>query len=255
MKHLIFFVFVLYGIGTIFAQNSELGYNYDNGNGTVLLNEYSENGNRIVIRKHEQRFSIEPSSMPPYGVNEIIVYENTDKTSKQLFKLKDGDYVNTLQVANIKNISGNISNWIKIIDDNNRTGWLDMDDKWDRYSDGIWSIVERIIINGKKWTVRKLEGRVSVYETLNVRNKPGTVETMVLFQLIPIQKNHSPVNVTILAITEETDLIDGKTDHWVYIKDDQNRTGWVFGGYTDVDRGGPKFRTPNNQIRFNFNLP
>ena len=250
MKHLILFTFILYSIGTIFAQNSVSEYNYDNGNGTILK-QYSENGNRIIIRKHEQRFSIEPSSMPPYGVNEIIVYENPDINSKQLFKLKNGDFINTLEVANINNQS----NWIKMKDDNNRIGWLDMNDRFDRYSDGIWTIIEKVTINGKNWTVRKLTGGVSVYETLNVRNKPGIIGTTVLFKLIPVRENYSPVSVTILAITEETDSIDGIIDHWVYIKDEQNRSGWIFGGYTDVDRGGPKFRTPNNQIWFNFNLP
>jgi hypothetical protein len=255
MKYLFFFIFILFGNETGFSQNIEFEFNYDNGNGTIL-NQFYDSGNRITVRKHEQRFSVYPSSMRPYDINEIVAYENYDKNSRQLFKLKNGDYINTLQVANIKkSATGVDENWVKIMDDNNRIGWLDMDDQWDRYSDGIWSIIEKFTINGRNWTVRKLGGGVSVYETLNVRNKPGTIGTTVLFQLIPIRQNHTPVSVTILAITEEKDSIDDKTDHWLYIKDEQNRIGWIFGGYTTVDRGGPKLRTPNNQISFNFNLP
>lgn len=51
------------------------------------------------------------------------------------------------------------------------------------------------------------------------------------------------------AITKEEDTIDGRTDYWVYIKDDKGRTEWMFGGYGTIERGGSKYQTPANRIR------
>ena len=248
MKKLLLLFIVIFIYGTLYAQISMIEYNYANGNGTILR-QYFENGYEITLRKHEDRFSI-----CPYG--EIIAFAQPFIDSDKLFSLKDGDYVNTMQVANLKNIStGNISNWVLIRDENNRIGWLDMNTQTDSYRNGIWSIVEKMNFNGRNWTVRKMEGGVNIYETLNVRNNPGIIGTNILFQFIPTQRANKYINVTILAITEETDTIDGITDFWLYVRDDENRTGWIFGGYTNVERGGPKYRNPNSQIRFYFNLP
>jgi hypothetical protein len=253
MKTSFFIGFFLLVSEFAFSQNGNVDYNYAHGNGTVL-SQTTENGNFIVIRKHEQRFSIYPSGMRPYNKSYITAYEEPNKNSQKLFVLKDGDYVNTLQLASIKYFSTNrSSNWVKIKNDDNRIGWLDMDDEWDRYSDGIWRILEMLNVNNRNWTIRKLNGDLIIYEVLNVRDKPGVNGTNVLFKLMGDYRN--AVSVTILAITEEPDTIDGITDYWIKIEDENNRIGWVFGGYTTVERGGPKYRTPENQIRFNFNLP
>ncbi|GHV06148.1 hypothetical protein FACS189485_14220 [Spirochaetia bacterium] len=248
----IIFILLILICGNVFSQTGEVDFDYANGNG-IFIDRIVEDGNIIILRKHEQRFSIYPSTMSPYNKNTINVYAKPN-SEDILFTLKDGDFVNTLQVANVKNISNGQTYWIKIKDDNNRIGWLDMDDNLDRYADGIWSIIEKIKVNGRSWTVRKLNGGLTVGEILNVRDNPGVNGTHVLFQLIPTIQ-HQELYVTILAITEEKDIIDGITDYWVKIKDEQNKIGWIFGGYTYVGRGGPKYRTPESQIKFRFNLP
>ena len=239
-----------------FRNENIYQYNYANGNGTIVNQTYNTN-NKIIIRKHEDRFKIYPSTMRPYEINEIIAYNEPFLNSNELFRLKDGDYVTTIQIAFVEYLINNInaSSWVKIIDDDNRIGWLDMDEQRDFYNDGVWSIIEALNINNKDWTIRKLTGGVSTNTTLNVRDNPGIIETSILFQLIPQENKHNYVSLSILAVTEETDTIDGITDRWLYIEDDKNRVGWIFGGYTDVERGGPKYRIPASQVRFNFNLP
>ena len=259
---LVVFIFIS---GKSFSQSTVYEYNYANGNGTIL-SRIIENDDRIVIRKHEQRFRIYP-----YG--EIIAYENPDKNSRELFRLKDGDYINTLQIAFIENLSaGMTSNWVFIKDDNDRTGWLDMDCSSDPYRDGNWSILEIIENDKGNWTVRKMDGGLSItkwifrnsgvrlHESVNVYNEPGGIETGVLFQLTSVQ-NEPEMGVTILAITEqEVTLVleDGEwiqTDHWIKIIDDQGRIGWMFGAYGGRNGGGPRLAIPSSIISFYFNLP
>ena len=248
IQHIMFYVFLIFGVAMVFAQNNEAEYNYANGNGTIL-SQFIEYGNQITIRKHKQRFSIYP-----YG--EIIAYECPNINSSELFRLKNRNFVNSIEIAFIQNLedANKSSSWIKIRDDDNRIGWLIMDHIGDLYRDGYWSILESIIVNGRDWTIRKLYGSMGTGEVLNVRDNPGINGTSVLFQIIPTYQNPD-VFVTILAITEETDTIDGRTSYWVKIKDEQNKIGWVFGGYAGSYRGGPIFRIPEEEIYFNFNLP
>lgn len=251
MNRFISFVVLIFCFGKAFPQANEIEYNYANG---TILNQYHENNNFIVIRKHEQRFStlanfVDPSHVR-YGVDEIIAYEKPNKNSKELFKLKYGDYVNTMQVANVKNMAtGNESSWIQIKNDNNRIGWLALENRQDVYHDGTWSIMEQVDVNGKRWTVRKLNQSVSVKEVLNVRDNPGVNGTKVLFKLIPPKDAYPIISVTVLAITEETDTIDGITDYWLKIEY-ENRVGWIFGGYAGVERGGPKYFIPDSVVDF-----
>ena len=45
----------------------------------------------------------------------------------------------------------------------------------------------------------------------------------------------------------EKENIDGKTERWAKIEY-KGITGWVFGGYLEIERGGPKFCTPEWDI-------
>lgn len=52
--------------------------------------------------------------------------------------------------------------------------------------------------------------------------------------------------------TEETETIDGLTDHWLKIEYASNKYGWIFGGYASVERGGPKYYIPEAMIIFDL---
>jgi hypothetical protein len=237
-------------------------YNYADGNGTIL-DKFIENDKKVTIRKHISRFQIWPSG-------EITAFAKPYADSDKLFNLKDRDYVNTLEVAYVIDLSDDSeSSWVKIQDDNNRIGWLDMDDPRDPYRNGNGAFLEKIITKDKEWTIIKLVAGLSYWETLEVRDRPGITDSSVLFKLE--NESRKQFSVGFSAITKETDTIDTiktirtsdatvdvintLTDHWLKIEDDAGRIGWIFGGYCSAERGGPKYNTPEEIVEFMFNLP
>lgn len=115
------------------------------------------------------------------------------------------------------------------------------------FENDSYRLLETIETGSKKWTVRKLDQWVSVWTNLNVRDKPGLTGNKV--HLIKYGENGFQ-SFRVVAITEETETIDGKKDCWVKIEYKKDKYGWVFGGYVDVERGGPKYLTPVNEILF-----
>ena len=228
-------------------------YYYADQNGTIL-SRIINNGNEIIIRKHLQRFQIYPSTRRPY-INEINVFDEHNTNSNILFVLQGGDFVNTLEIAFIVNSEYNSeSNWIKIEDDNGRIGWLDMDLNFDPYFEGTGSFVETIFTSEKEWTVIMLQGGLSYWETIDIRDKPGFMDSTVIFQLV--NENREQLGIRYNAITRETDNINGRRpDHWLRITDSIGRVGWMFGGDGSLEGGGPKYDFPENIVHFMFNLP
>lgn len=248
MKKSFVIVIIVFISGFVFSQTGSTEYNYAGGNGTIL-SQTTENEEKILIRKHEQQLYVSPTSM--YGKGELNVYEKPNINTNRLFVLKDQDCVNTLELAFIENTStSKKSGWIKIRTDDNKIGWIESS-AHDIYSDGNWSITEILTVNNRNWTVRKSSGGLVVWEVLNVRDNPGINGTKVLFKLIPA-KDDTEI-LSFMAMTEERDTIDNITDHWVKIIDSQKRIGWMFGGYGDVNRGGPKYLNhPEAYIGFHF---
>jgi hypothetical protein len=228
-------------------------YDYQNMNGTIL--EEMINGNeQIRIRKHEQRFPVYFDSY------QHIAYSDPSNESKKLFELNDGDFVNTLVIAHIINTTtSKKSNWIKIKDDQNRIGWLDMHREWDPYEDGTGAYLETITTANNTWTVIKLEqGLAFLHDSLEVQDKPGFDGQKILFKLTT-GKEYGQLNLHTLAVTDEEDIIDNSArqwinspDRWIKIEDDQGRIGWVFGGYLDRMRGGAKYSLPEEVIDIAF---
>jgi hypothetical protein len=56
-------------------------------------------------------------------------------------------------------------------------------------------------------------------------------------------------------VTEQTETINGKTDFWAKIIDSKGRIGWVFCGDATIERGGPRYLTPENEIEMYFSVP
>jgi len=95
---------------------------------------------------------------------------------------------------------------------------------------------------------------VAVYERLNVRDKPG-LEGKKLFMLHDYDKGagkNPQENHEILAITEESETIDGHKDHWLKVEYQPGKYGWIFGAYAGVERGGPKYYIPENMVKFDL---
>jgi hypothetical protein len=232
-------------------------YNYADGNGTILY-EFIENNKRITIRKHISRFQI-------YLSGKITAFSKPYMNSDKLFSLNDGDYINTLETAYVIDLSdGSKSSWVKIQISDNRIGWLDMDDARDPYRNGYGAFLEKIITKDKEWTIIKLVAGLSFYETLDVRDRPGFTDSTVLYKIM--NENNQQLSVNFFAISKEKDSIyydnikyiggfDNFTDHWLKIEDDTGRSGWIFGGFCHSFKGGPKYDTPEEHIKFMFNLP
>ena len=58
-------------------------------------------------------------------------------------------------------------------------------------------------------------------------------------------------NVEVVAMTQEKETIDGKSDFWLKIKY-KDYEGWIFGGYASIERGVPKYYIPENIVIFDF---
>ncbi len=83
---------------------------------------------------------------------------------------------------------------------------------------------------------------VSVWDEVNIYNKPGLVDTKIVSKLIPPQDRSPQVNLNVIEATEETETIGKFTDRWLKINY-QGTEGWIYGGHASVERGGYKYYT------------
>jgi len=235
--------------------------NYKNGNGTIISNS-EKNSVRATIRK---------CIINNVKIGDLLeernrtIYDDYNFT-RSIGKLKDNDIINVLEVCTIEYFNKPKSNWNALsgelwfkIQLNNSTGYICKSSDFlgegvDPYYENRYEIIEEIQTS-KKWTVRKIKQDVSVWERLNVRDKPG-LEGKKVFMLHDYDLEsggRSPQETyKIVAITEETETIDGLTDHWLKIEYVPGKFGWIFGGYTTVERGGPKYYIPENLIIFDL---
>jgi hypothetical protein len=245
----IFLLFILTNtLSFCFSQYN----NYANGNGSVI--ETKNIGNvKLVFRKHIQRLRIGDLAK---DINLNIYDQPIPRKGKVINKLKQNDYINITQVAettfasehytflNIRT-DKNISGWILCGKYNNEFAQVDMP-----YYNNRWEIIKKINIHGRIWTIRKMVGQqVSVWGVLNIRDNPGLVDTKVISKIIPPKDQSPQVNLWVTEATEEEETIDGFTDRWLRINYN-GVEGWIFGGYASVERGGPKYYTPENIIDF-----
>jgi hypothetical protein len=246
---------IFFSIFTIFSQ-------YNNGNGTILY-ENINTDEKITIRKHIQRVLV-GGVIANFSENEaryseykdryrknLIVYQNPGFSEKELFELSIGEYITISEIYRCDNFKQNTFNiWLKITTDRNQSGWI-LYRNDDHYDNGNWTISEIIKIGNKTWTIRKVDQLMSFWgdREIDVYEKPGV---KILFKLKTKDPHRDIMTLETPFITEEEITINSETDRWVKIIDREGRTGWVFGGYLDVERGGPKYRTPSNIIEANY---
>jgi hypothetical protein len=147
--------------------------------------------------------------------------------------------------------------WLNIKTNNNVDGWI-FCGKYNYeyaqfkvpYFNNRWEIIKILNIGIKSWTIRKMNyQRVAVWEVLNIRDKPGLIETKVIEKIVPPENGNPQVNLDVIAATEEMETIDNLNDRWIKINY-HGVEGWIFGGYASVERGGPKYYTPESIIYF-----
>ena len=247
MKIIPFIVFFLFVFNiNLFSQTN----NYNNGNGTIIEIK-TFNNQQWEIRKHIQKIQIGNLARK----HNMPIYENHSQQSKIIYELKLDDYINISQIAQT-NIGEQFYIWLKIDMDNNTSGWLFFGEYSSTkecsdipYLNNRWEILYYISTN-RTWTIRKmLVQGISVWEELNIRNKPGVIDTTVISKIVPPINQLPQVNLEILEATEETETIDGRNDRWLKIRYN-GIEGWIFGGYTGTARGGPKYYLPESIIAF-----
>lgn len=233
--------------------------NYKDGNGTIITSS-EENGVKTTIRKCIIN-NIKVGDL--LKENNRTIYENYT-FNKSIGKLKDNDNINVLEVCTIEYLNKPKSRWGSPAGElwykiqlENTVGCIckspeSLGEFTDPYYDNRYEIIEEIQTS-KKWTIRKLKQGISVWVRLNVRDKPG-LDGKKVFLLHNFEEGtRSPQeNHDIVAITEETETIDGLTDHWLKIEYEPGKFGWIFGGYASVERGGPKYYIPEKTVIFDL---
>lgn len=253
------FLLIFYNVAILCFPQSN---NYSNGNGTIIEKRIDGN-TEWIIRKHIEQIQVKDFNIfdfPNFANNikniNIFTFPKTD-SEYIIYKLKLDDCINTIQIAEGTTDNNNYV-WLNIKINNEISGWIFLGN-WTHenavycvpYFGNRWEIIDVIKTKNKNWTVRKMMGQInSVWEVLNIRDKPGLFDSNIIGKIIPpINKYgyYEIIDITIEAMTEETDEIDQRTDSWLKITYN-GISGWIFGGYTGVERGGAKYYTPDSII-------
>ena len=234
---------------------SESVPNYNSGNGTIIF----QNDTKDVIETI-RKCNVDITIGDLAKENERIIYN--DYTSKNTIgELQDNDKIKVREIYRIEyknepkdkwdGVRGEL--WYKI-EYNSSVGWICIISDYiykysDPYENNCWEIVEQIQSSGKKWTVRTIDQKLAVWENLNIRDNPGVTGNKIIYTIRPNDTDPVQSNVDVIAMTEETETIDGRNDHWLKIEY-KDYVGWIFGGYTTAERGGPKYYIPENRVQF-----
>ncbi len=229
---------------------------YNFGNGTILLDETSDS-KHYVKRKCE----LEVTVGDMLSENKRDIYSDYNG-GKKIGSVKDNDKLQIFSVLVMEDFSAPFNRWgeprgeiwYEVQKDEIR-GWIcrqNDDTSTDPYKDNRYEILERIQSSGKTWTVRALNENISVWERVNVRDKPGLDGKKIFLLNESLKSGVSQLTLTKTAITEETETIDGITDHWIKVEYESGKFGWIFAGYASNERGGPKHSIPEEKIKFYF---
>ncbi|MCL1836528.1 MAG: SH3 domain-containing protein [Treponema sp.] len=235
--------------------------NYGNGNGTII--ETLVDGNvQLVLRRHIQH--VRAVDYPGYKHYPFKIYSSPSLNKNNVVSDEEPMFpIDIFQIAEVT-IEEKYSYWLNIKTADNIIGWVyagevngwipsgELDAnyarQWIPYFNNRWEILNMIDTGNRVWTVRKLLSQyVSAWVVLDIRDKPGLVNTNVISQIVPPDRNDPLFFLSITEVTDEYETIDERTDRWLKINHN-GVEGWIFGGYVAVERGGPKYFTPDEII-------
>ena len=229
MKRIIIvFIIVFSIILNLSAQNSKTI------NGTILEKK-NINNHTLVSKKHEQKLTLDYSASDyqlilyndPIEKNKIV-----DLQRKQEITIKEIVFLDEKET------------WLKI-QVNDKDGYILYSKRIDDpYKDNSWMPTGEIQSGNKTFHTLKCSQSFIVYTNLRIRDKPGLDGNKI--GLIEANQRNSVV-VKTMEITQEKEAIDGKTERWAKIEY-KGIIGWVFAGYLDYERGGPRFWEPEISI-------
>lgn len=244
MKQMHTFFFLATVIALFLSCSKPSGY--DNGSGTVLGTE-TVNGVEWVYRKHYQTVII-GNLIEDAGT---VIHERHSKESPVLEELVFE------QLLSVDRIATSYSNnryeiWLHVSTGDTPDGWVFLDSGSadaapysDPYYDNRWEIIDTIGFL-EPLTVRKMNGEtVSAWGKAELRDRPGRGSRVT----DTITSPYGQINFTVSAMCIPPVTINGITDYWLLVSY-EGKEGWIFGGETDVERGGPKYYTPISIIDF-----
>ena len=222
---------------------------YNNQNGTILEVK-KVFSTKSILRKHIQSIYVSDETSPTL----LDIYEKPSLSSAKVYQLHYDQTINVVNVLTKEQLfNKNVETWLKIsmphID-----GWIFLGNT-NPYINNKWEILKRTNNGSKNWTIRKLEQGIAIWNKTNVYENPGLIDCKPIYTIEAINDNNGQINLDTLAITEETDLINGTIDNWALITYKGNIKGWIFCGDATVERGGPKYLTPENIINMYFSVP
>jgi len=224
----------------------------------------------IFCNKHNKKFTIIPhiQTSPVYADESLLIFNEPGMNTEEAIDKLDYSSEVTIKEVAIQNINNRISDvWLHIQSEDNKVGWI-YGGNTNPFFEGVGQTIEIFEINENTWTaIKTFPTDLIAADKLNVRNKPGLIDTKILFQIRIedygpkiLERNWGPyyygMYVTVLALTEEKDKINGVSEHWALIEDKFGRQGWVFGGFLQMgDIGGPKYYTARIMISMQLSPP
>lgn len=217
---------------------------YDNGNGTVL--SFSEaNGKKMWRRKFIDTIDVETYEF----ADKQFLYTEPD-SEKIVCKFQNKDKLSSSEVFVIVSEKSKATEcWIKVTDGNRHEGWVYVGSD-DPYFNSNWAIIGSVETEGNRQLLRRYSGIFSTWGTQAAYNEPST-SGKILWHTLRTDGNDQ-INLTAICVTDKT--YQGKyfLDHWVKVEDSYGRIGWLPGDALDVERGGPKYITPEAVVEHAF---
>jgi len=223
-------------------------------NNSISFQEYSGtietqkqiNGVDVVSIEHHQQVEIQGMAKPE---NLVIWNTPTGENKSQIGKIILGEVIDIISLVKI-NHANDPQIWFNINSESLKDGWIYYG-KDDPYANGTWAIIGKYNIDGKAFTVRKLDQTLGIVTNCSLYKHPSLNENE-LVKNIELGKDEFINMIKVLAITEETDTFNNEDFFWVQIIDQENAIGWVKSTHLSAERGGPLFLTPNNVIDFSL---
>ena len=237
-------------------SHNEIQYYYGNGNGHLI--SYESNPMYEVI---EREFSYTPDQ---WWLSDKDIFISTERSIK-LGILENGDKYSFNKIKYYEPLSENDKDnyilWANVtLLDKNITGWINcgtFNKASLPYTDESYTLVEEKDIDGKKITIRNLEGTSTSYKTtVDFYENPSFSSKIIKTFTFAIEDENGYMDyvtplLSYTLITEEEEIKEASEikvpNPWVYINYD-GVEGWVYGGDLDNGRGGYKFKTPINQL-------
>ncbi len=247
MKQMHTFFFLATVIALFLSCSKPSGY--DNGNGTVLGTKTID-GIEWVYRKHYQTVIIGNW----IAEESMMIHEKHSKASPISEELGFEQLVSVSRIATAY-YNDSYEIWLRVSTDDTPSGWLFLDSGStdtapynDPYYNNRWEIIDTVGFFNPLTVCRMNGDTVSAWGKAELRDKPGrggdVTET--------VTSPSGQINFSVLAMCTTPVTIDDITDYWLLVSY-EGKQGWIFGGETDVERGGPKYYTPMTIIESHLN--